>query len=47
MASASDFGYEDPKLDEKLDHDDDDEQEVNRTRRVIQGIIILTMMVKQ
>ena len=34
MASAGDFGYEAPKLDEKLDHDDDDddEQEVNRTR---------------
>ena len=27
-----DFGYEDPDLDNKLDHDDDEEQEVDRTR---------------
>ena len=27
-----DFSYEDPKLDEKLDHDDDEEKQVDRTR---------------
>ena len=32
MASAGNFGYKDPKLDEKLDRNDDDEQEADTTR---------------
>ena len=32
MAEGGDFGYDDPDLDYQIDHDDDDEQEVNRTQ---------------
>jgi len=32
MAEGGQFGYEDPDLDYNIDHDDDDEQEVNTTR---------------
>ena len=32
MAEGGDFGYDDPYLDHQIDHDDDDEQEVNRTQ---------------
>jgi len=31
MAEGGHFGYDDPDLDDKIDHDDDDEQEVNTT----------------
>ena len=36
MAEGSDFGYEDPRLDSNINHNDD-EQEVDRTRRFQQG----------
>ena len=32
MAEGGDFGYEDDRLDYYIDHDDDDEQEVDTTR---------------
>jgi len=32
MAEGGHFGYDDPDLDDKIDHDDDDEQEVDTTR---------------
>ena len=34
MAEGGDFGYDDPDLDDQIDHDDDDDdnQEVNRTQ---------------
>ena len=32
MAEGRDFGYEDDRLDYNLDHDDDDEQEVDKSR---------------
>ena len=32
MAEGGDFGYDDPDLENKIDHDDDDDQEVNRTQ---------------
>ena len=32
MAEGGDFGYDDPDLDYQIDHDDDDEQEANRTQ---------------
>ena len=32
MAEGGDFGYDDPDLDYQIDHDDDDDQEVNRTQ---------------
>ena len=32
MAEGHDFGYEDVILDDNIDHDDDDEQEVDTTR---------------
>ena len=32
MAEDRDFGYEDDRLDYNLDHDHDDEQEVDTTR---------------
>ena len=32
MAEGGDFGYDDPDLDYNIDHDDDDDQEVNTTR---------------
>ena len=31
MAEGGDFGYDDPDLDYQIDHDDDDDQEANRT----------------
>ena len=32
MAEGGDFGYEDERLDDLIDFDDDDEQEVDTTR---------------
>ena len=32
MAEGRDFGYDDERLDYNIDHDDDDEQEVDTTR---------------
>ena len=32
MAESRDFGYDDERLDYNIDHDDDDEQEVDTTR---------------
>ena len=32
MAEGGDFAYDDPDLDYQIDHDDDDDQEVNRTQ---------------